>query len=302
LSEYIQKESIDTIITTGPPHSLHLIGLQLKQQLGVTWLADFRDPWTTIGYHKQLKLTKASQEKHLKLEKEVLQTANQIIVTSENTKREFQHKTLQPITVITNGFDTFNIPRVEKDAKFTLSHIGSLLSERSPNVLWKVLSELTLENESFKDSFELKLIGVVSDDVMASISDFGLKPYVNIVGYVSHEEALKAQRQSQVLLLVEIDSVDTKAIIPGKLFEYMVSETPILAIGPKDSDVERIIKNTYTGCYFNYDANDVLKNQILSYFKAYQQNDLKTNPIGLNPYSRRELTKQLSELLVKNEY
>jgi hypothetical protein len=299
LSKYIQKESIDTIITTGPPHSLHLIGLQLKQQLGLTWLADFRDPWTTIGYHKQLKLTKSSQEKHLKLEKEVLQTADHIIVTSENTKREFQLKTQQPITVITNGYDVFNVPRVEKDAKFTLSHIGSLLSERNPNVLWKVLSELTLENEAFKDSFELKLIGVVSDDVMTSILEFGLKPYVNVVGYVSHEEALKAQRQSQVLLLVEIDSKDTKAIIPGKLFEYMVSETPILAIGPKDSDVERIIKSTNTGSYFYYSAEDDLKNQILSYFEAYQQNNLKTNPIGLQPYSRKALTKQLSLLLFK---
>lgn len=298
LSEYIQSNQIDAIITTGPPHSLHLIGLQLKQNLGVNWLADFRDPWTTIGYHKQLKLTKASQGKHLKLEKEVLQTADQIIVTSENTKREFQQKTLQPITVITNGYDKFNVPRVEKDTKFTVAHIGSLLSERNPKVLWKILSELIQDNEAFKNYFELKLIGVVSDDVMASIFEFGLKPYVNVVGYVSHEEALKAQRQSQVLLLVEIDSEDTKAIIPGKLFEYMVSETPILAIGPKDSDVERIIKNTNTGTYFYYNAEDDLKNQILSYFEAYQQNDLKTNPIGLQPYSRKALTKQLSQLII----
>lgn len=299
LSEYIQKEQIDTIITTGPPHSLHLIGLQLKQKFGVTWFADFRDPWTTIGYHKQLKLTKSSQEKHLKLEKEVLQTADQIIVTSENTKREFQQKTQQPITVITNGYDVFNVPSVEKDTKFTVAHIGSLLSERNPKVLWNVLSELFQENDTFKTHFELKLIGVVSDDVMATISEFGLKSYVNVVGYISHENALKAQRQSQVLLLVEIDSEDTKAIIPGKLFEYMVSETPILAIGPKDSDVERIIKNTNTGTYFYYDAEDDLKNQLLSYFEAYQQNNLKTNPVGLQPYSRKALTKQLSELIIK---
>ena len=301
LSDYIQKEHIDTIITTGPPHSLHLIGLQLKQKLNVNWLADFRDPWTTIGYNKELKLTKSSQEKHLKLEKDVLQTADQIIVTSENTKREFQHKTQKPITVITNGYDVFNVQRVKKDAKFTLAHIGSLLSERNPKVLWKVLSEFIQDNEEFKNSFELQLIGVVSDDVMTSISEFCLKSYVNVVGYVSHEEALKAQRQSRVLLLVEIDSEDTKAIIPGKLFEYMVSETPILAIGPKDSDVERIIKNTNTGSYFYYDAEDVLKIQILSYFEAYQQNNLKTNPIGLQPYSRKELTKKLSQLIIKNE-
>ncbi|MCB0444377.1 MAG: glycosyl transferase family 1, partial [Gelidibacter sp.] len=90
---------------------------------------------------------------------------------------------------------------------------------------------------------------------------------------------------------------DTKAIIPGKLFEYMVSDTPILAIGPKASDVERIINNTNTGSYFNYDDEVRLKSQILAYFEAYKTNSLTTYPIGLQQYSRKALTKTLSELI-----
>jgi len=105
LSKYVKENGVDTIITTGPPHSLHLIGLQLKQKLDVKWLADFRDPWTTIGYHKQLKLTKGSKAKHKNLEKTVLNTADVITVTSNNTKKEFEAITNQPITVITNGYD-----------------------------------------------------------------------------------------------------------------------------------------------------------------------------------------------------
>ncbi len=297
LSEYIQQKNIKTIITTGPPHSLHLIGLHLKEKHNVKWIADFRDPWTTIGYHKQLKLTKLSRQKHLELESKVLQTANHTIVTSENTKRSFKLKTSQPITVITNGYDVFKLPQTEKDSKFTLSHIGSLLSDRNPELLWKVLSELVNENTDFKAGFELKLIGVVSDDVVAAITNYRLKPYVKLLGYVSHQEALIAQRQSQLLLLIEINSEDTKAIIPGKLFEYMVSETPVLAIGPKDSDVEHIIKSTNTGSYFYYDEKERLKSQILTYFDACKNGDLKSYPIGLQPYSRRELTKRLSEIL-----
>lgn len=297
LSEYIQQENIKTIITTGPPHSLHLIGLHLKEKHNVKWIADFRDPWTTIGYHKQLKLTKLSRQKHLELESKVLQTANHTIVTSENTKRSFKLKTSQPITVITNGYDVFKLPQTEKDSKFTLSHIGSLLSDRNPELLWKVLSELVNENTDFKAGFELKLIGVVSDDVVATITNYRLKPYVKLLGYVSHQEALIAQRQSQLLLLIEINSEDTKAIIPGKLFEYMMSETPVLAIGPKDSDVEHIIKSTNTGSYFYYDEKERLKSQILTYFDACKNGDLKSYPIGLQPYSRRELTKRLSEIL-----
>ncbi|MEZ4792335.1 MAG: glycosyltransferase [Gelidibacter sp.] len=297
LSEYIKKENIQTIITTGPPHSLHLIGLQLKEVLGVKWLADFRDPWTTIGYHKQLKLTKLSAQKHQRMEKEVLETADCIIVTSENTKKEFEAKTNQPIVVITNGYDVQHLPITTKDDKFTLSHIGSLLSERNPKNLWAALKELIEEHPEFKAQFQLKLIGVVSDEVLKDIYSYDLKNHIDVIGYVSHDEALVQQRQSQVLLLIESNSEDTKAIIPGKLFEYMVSETPILAIGPKSSDVERIIKSTNTGVYFYYDVKEDLKLQILTYFEAYKVGLLTTQPIGLKPYSRMELTKKLAQII-----
>jgi hypothetical protein len=297
LSDYIEKHKIETIITTGPPHSLHLIGLQLKARLGVRWLADFRDPWTTIGYHKDLKLTDSSKAKHIDLEQKVLTTADEIIVTSNHTKNEFQTKTKQPITVITNGYDVHSIRVEGKDEKFTLSHIGSLLSERNPVVLWETLSELIQDDEAFSEAFKLQLIGVVSDDVIESIHQNGLNNHVDVVGYVSHDEALKFQMQSQLLLLIEIDSEDTKAIIPGKVFEYIVSETPILAIGPKDADVEQIIKSTNTGTYFNYQQKAQLKLQILNYFEAFKNKTLTVNAIGLQQYSRKVLTQKLSEII-----
>lgn len=300
LSKYINDNGIETIITTGPPHSLHLIGLKLKQELGVKWFADFRDPWTTIGYHKKLKLTLASQKKHFRLELEVLNSADQIIVTSDTTKREFQLKTKTPIEVITNGYDNHSVERPKKDKKFTMSHIGSLLSERNPKNLWKALQELINEYPDFKETFQLQLIGLVSDEILQSINEFGLKDFVTLVGYVSHNEAIKAQMQSRVLVLIEIDSEDTKAIIPGKLFEYMASETPILAIGPKDSDVERILKETNTGHYFYYADKCEIKAQILSYYEAYKHNTLSTFPIGLKQYSRLELTSKLAKLISEN--
>jgi hypothetical protein len=298
LSKYITDQEIDTIITTGPPHSLHLIGLHLKEQLSLKWIADFRDPWTTIGYHKALKLTKSSKAKHKALELKVLNGADEIIVTSHHTKNEFQTKTKHPVSVITNGYDTHSITVEGKDALFSISHIGSLLADRNPTILWETLSELIQENEAFSKGFQLNLVGVVSDDVLESIYKNGLNSHLNLVGYVSHDEALRFQMQSQLLLLIEIDSEATKAIIPGKIFEYLVSETPILAIGPKDADIEQIIKTTNTGTYFNYDQKSELKAQILSYFEAFQNDDLKVNAIGLKPYSRKALTEELSRLIV----
>ena len=192
LSNYIKENHIETVVSTGPPHSMHVIGLKLKQSLNIKWLADFRDPWTTIGYHKALKLSKSSHQRHLELETEVLNSADEIIVTSNHTKNEFETKTNKPISVITNGYDNHSVRVEEKDVKFTLSHIGSLLSDRNPKVLWEVLSELISDNESFSKEFQLNLIGVVSDDVLESIHNSGLKNHTNVVNKVTLDGALFA--------------------------------------------------------------------------------------------------------------
>lgn len=297
LSDYINKNVIDTIITTGPPHSLHLIGLHLKQSLNIKWVADFRDPWTTIGYHKSLKLMNFAKKKHIQLEQRVLNTVDEIIVTSNHTKNEFSLKSKQPIKVITNGYDNNSVAINSKDDKFTISHIGSLLSERNPLVLWEVLSELVSENQLFANAFQLSFIGVVSDAIINTVKSFGLINHLNILGYVNHDKAIEFQKKSQLLLLIEIDSEDTKAIIPGKLFEYMISETPIIAVGPKDSDVETFITESNTGSYFLYSEKEKLKIKVLSYFEDFKNGPLKSNPVGLQKYSRRNLTEKLSDIL-----
>ena len=297
LKEYIQENNIETVITTGPPHSLHLIGLRLKKQLAINWIADFRDPWTTIGYHKELKLSNWAAKKHKQYEFDVLNSCDTVIVTSPTTKKEFQVLTSKPIEVITNGYDVEKIEKKPLDIDFTLAHIGSFLSQRNPQILWESLAELTEENKLFPQYFKLKLIGAVSKEVLQSIENFGLQAFVQNLGYVSHEEALVHQRTSQVLLLIEIDSEETKCIIPGKLFEYMVSERPILAIGPADSDFESIIKTTNTGVFFHYHEKDALKAAILAQFEQYLQNNLSVHAVGLQQYSRKNLTAQLVKLL-----
>ncbi len=297
LTRYIQENGVDVVITTGPPHSLHLIGKGLKEKLGVKWLADFRDPWTTIGYHKELKLSASAEAKHKQMEKDVLNTADAVLVTSPTTKKEFEALTNKPISVITNGYDVEKVAKQPLDEKFSIAHIGSFLSERNPRILWKALKELVKDNKDFKDAFELKLIGAVSQEVLNTIAEFKLDKYVNNLGYVSHAEAVVQQRKSQVLLLVEIDSEDTKCIIPGKLFEYMVSERPILAVGPEGADFAAIMHATNTGVFITYDEKEKLKEAILNYFTQYQEGSLKAHAIGLQQYSRKNLTGQLAELL-----
>ena len=297
LEQYIIENNIETIITSGPPHSLHLIGLELKRKLDVKWFADFRDPWTTIGYHKALRLSNYATKKHKMLEHKVLNTADTIIVTSKTTKKEFEAITAKPIVVITNGHDVEKIETQTLDIKFSLAHIGSFLSERNPMILWESLVELINEVPDFKSHLEVKLIGSVSQEVLETISQFGLDSYLNNLGYLSHGEAIAHQRRSQVLLLIEIDSEDTKSIIPGKLFEYMVSNRPIIGIGPKDSDFAEIITSTNTGVFFNYTEKVNLKSVILDSFNQFLHGKLRANGVGLQQYSRKNLTKQLVNLI-----
>ena len=300
LEKYIVENDIDTIVTSGPPHSLHLIGLELKQKLNVKWFADFRDPWTTIGYHKSLRLSDFAAQRHKDLESKVLNTADTIIVTSKTTKSEFEALTTKPIAVITNGFDVENVEKQPLDTKFSLAHIGSFLSARNPKLLWESLTELLDEIPDFGSHLEIKLIGAVSQEVLDTIAAFGLNSYLNNLGYVSHAEAIAHQRKSQVLLLIEIDSEETKSIIPGKLFEYMVSNRPIIAIGPNGSDFAEIITNTNTGVFFDYSEKVKLKNLILDFYNQYLEGKLQSHGIGLEKYSRKNLTGQLVQLLTSN--
>ena len=297
LSDYIKIHKVDTIITTGPPHSLHLIGLKLKQSHSLKWITDFRDPWTHIGYHKKLKLTRLSKRKHKQLEASVLMNSDQIIVTSPQTKLILSKRTKSPVIVITNGYD-FEINKSCKlDTKFTLSHVGNLQDGRNPEFLWKTLHDLVQNSIDFSKHFRLNLIGYISEAVLNSIRIYGLEAYTDYSGYVSHSESFDYQSRTQLLLLIEENSKETKYIIPGKLFEYIASRRPIIAIGPDGSDIENIVTKSASGNYFRYEESELLSSVILGYFERYKRNDLYVEPKEIEKYSRRNLTFELSKLL-----
>ena len=298
LKEYLAKNDMDIVISSGPPHSLHLIGMALKEELGIKWVADFRDPWTTIHYHQSLRLNKRAQKKHLKLESKVLNNSDLVVVTSARTKKEFQKITSVPIEVISNGYDILEKIEPNLDPQFSIAHIGSLLTNRNPELLWEILSELKDKNKVFSKNLLIKLVGTVSEDVLKSLAVFGLTENYKTLGYVSHQEAIQIQHDAQVLLLVEMDSPETKSIIPGKLFEYVAANRPILAIGPEGSDVEAIIKETNTGVYFKYTDKEKLKQQLQLYYEDYLRANLNVNSKNIQKYSRSALTKSLSTILL----
>lgn len=300
LKEVLAKEGIDTVITTGPPHSTHLIGLALQKQEGIRWLADFRDPWTTIGYHDKLKLGRFARKKHKRLEKLVLRNAGKIVVTSETTQQEFQRITTRPVHVITNGYDpvAYQNEPAEPDAGFTISHIGSLLSGRDPDSLWKAIGELAQENIEFRDALKLRLVGIVSPEVLENMRRYKLQGYLECLDYIPHGDVVNFQQRSQILLLVEINRPETEGILPGKLFEYLAAGRPILAVGPDKWEAGAIIRKLKAGAVFKYDETAAIKETLLGWFKLRSEGKLVSQSIGVAKYSRRELTRQMARELL----
>ncbi|WP_353164985.1 glycosyltransferase family 4 protein [Empedobacter brevis] len=301
LKDFLQKENIDAIVTSGPPHSLHLIGLKLKKQLpNIKWLADFRDPWTQISYHKELKLTSWAAKKHENLERAVMQKADVILATSYADGENFKKIGAKCVEVITNGFEEVK-QQTEKDQKyFHLTYSGGLEILRNPASLWKALSEIIAENQSFKEDFKLDFYGSLADDVKQTIIDQGLENNLIVHGYVSHQESLNAINAANILLLTNFDNQASKGIIPGKLFEYMATGNPILAIGPTDADVEKILQKTEAGNYFMPQQVEEMKGFILSVYRQWLVNPnqkFETNEKEVQQFNRKNLTSKLVEVM-----
>lgn len=297
LKKYISKNNIDAIITTGPPHSMHLIGLKLKQQLGVKWIADFRDPWTEIDYFHQLPLSKKAVKKHHFLEQEILLNANVVLVVG-NTMNKNYSKFSNNVVTITNGFDGELITsETNLDSKFTITHIGLMNADRNPKMLWEVLAEIISENKDFSKDFKLKLIGKVDASVIEEITINNLDENVELIDYVAHDEVIEYQKKSQVLLLLLNNVPSVKGIITGKIFEYLMVNRPILAIAPKDGDLAEILNETNAGVVVDFEESTTLKNTILELYSKYKQGNLSVNSKNIDQFHRRELTNKVAKIL-----
>jgi glycosyltransferase involved in cell wall biosynthesis len=300
LKNYLTENHIDTIVTTGPPHSLHLIGLGLKKELpDLKWIADFRDPWTEISYYKHLKLTSGSDRKHRELEKSVFENADLTLATSYTDAENFRKNGANAFC-ITNGFDkqeTIEGSNAFLYAKFTLSYVGVLEQLRNPENLWKTLKELCEKHQDFAKDFELKFVGRVDDKILNEIENSVLKNNIRNLGYLAHDASVKEMENSDLLLITNFPNESSKGIIPGKLFEYLATGKQIISFGPKDADVETILDKTKAGKHFDYSESFEIEAFIFSLYEEWKSGKSIQNLANINEFSRRELTKKLAELL-----
>jgi glycosyltransferase involved in cell wall biosynthesis len=300
LSNYLTANNIDTIITTGPPHSMHMIGYELKRKLPLKWLADFRDPWTNIDYYHQLKLTKKADCQHHKLERKVLLSADAVTVVSPGMIKDFTEKVEREYHYIPNGYDAADLntsDEIKKSENFSLSHIGSLTKTRNPENLWQALKELVKENKDFAKDLEIKNTGKIDYSALISIKNAGLEKYLSTTDYLPHAKVLEEQKSASLLLLLINNTPNAKLILTGKIFEYLASKTPIVCIGPKNGDAAQIIRNKKCGDVFDFEEVKSLKSYLLEVYEKFKKNTLEVECPDVEEFERKNLTEKLAEVL-----
>ena len=302
LNKYIKENKVDAIVSTGPPHTTHLIAMGVAKKHNIPWLADFRDPWTNIDFYHELMLTKRADAKHKRLEKQVLNTANQVVTVSWSWAEDFKNICGRMPMVITNGYDPEDFTKASEvalDKKFTITHAGSLNDDRNPHILWEVLKEMCETDADFKKNLELKFIGQLSPVALQEANQNGLEANLNLIDSLPHAEVVKHQMTAQVLLLPLNDTPNIDGVVPGKLYEYIGAQRPILCIGKPTGDSAKIIHETNAGKVADFSDKETLKTILLEYYQAYQQGNLKAQSTNYEKYSRKLLTGQIAEELNK---
>ncbi len=288
--EIIENESIDCIITTGPPHSTHLIGLYLKKKFNIAWVADFRDPWSDIYYNYDMPRTAFAKSYDRRLEREVLQAADRCLTASPGFAQLFSEKVKRKYEVITNGFDALLKP-AEKPSDtgvFTIVYTGTIASSYTPETLFSVLAQLPA------GSFRLRIAGNIAETVSAQIVEYGLADVVDYLGYVSHGQSMELLTTADLLLLLNPVVKNSQAIIPGKLFEYLSAGIPIMALAGKEGSISEILEKTGTGKSFEPNDEEGILNYLLQ-----MQGGAKFHPNmdEIMKYNRRNLSERLVALL-----
>ena len=322
LKKYLKEHPVDAIVTTGPPQSMHLIGQQLHNALGIPWVPDFRDPWTRMYYLKHLPLTKASWDKLRKMEQSVLDDSTAVLTCTPMVQEDYAARTRTPVEMITNGFDEEDFageyeilsaplgPRYDNEARqdvlvregrnnFVVTHTGLLAADGNPENLWLALKSIAEKDPDFKNALVINLIGRVDKAVLDTIDQAGLTPNLHLPGYLDHAATVEAQRSADVLVLPLRNDPDYAIILPGKLFEYLASRRPILGIGQADGAMARVLDDTKSGITAEFTDIDTMQSFLQDAWEQHKAGGIPPTGGDIDKYSRKSTAKQLAALLDK---
>ena len=290
----IEEQEIDIVVTTGPPQSTHLIGLKLKKNNVVKkWIADFRDPWTDIFYYNKFYPTKLSLSIDRKYERLVMLNSDVLITVSEGFKQLFcnRYDVSDKFHVISNGYDgiDFEDKGNSIDISNEIVYTGTISNDYPLNSI--------IEIAKSTEAFKFKFIGSVPEELKELVEKEGLQEKFTFKGTVSHSEAIEEMTRAALLLLLVPEIPQNEGIVPGKVFEYIHAQRPILAIGSENGDLSKILNDTKSGKLVDFSDIDGLKELIRKFEKDYINGALKVESIDIEKFSRKALTNKLSNVL-----
>lgn len=296
--ELIQNEKFDFVITTGPPHSTHLVGKKLKKEFKINWMADFRDPWTEVYYNNLFKRTKKNEVKDRAMELSVLTDADLVLTVGPSMKKLLSNKIPHhesKFHYIYNGYDADKFKRLTKKENlvFTIRYVGTLSENYPYKEFINAVNQINIE----KQQIQIELIGNIESSVLTYFKQNTSFQLLNIPS-VPHSKAIQYMKDADLLLLLLPFMENSQIMLTGKLFEYLATENPILCIGDKKADAAHIIDQL--GNSEAFECNETIK---IKQFIENQINKKINNvhsTINTLKFSRFETAKELSELILKN--
>jgi len=259
----ILNEKISLIFSSSPPPTVHLIAKKLAKWSGIKWVADLRDPWTQIYNNWNYKRFFLSEKIDMKLEMSVLTAATAITSVSQlDIKNDYNFKVPQKskFYYIPNGYDEEDFKNINScglkndlSNKINIAYLGSIDEERIPINLFKAIFELDKNSLINEKNFSINFIGKFCKSYFNKYIHKDIKKYIKISPYVPHDEVYKYLQKSTILLLLIYNFSNN---IPGKTFEYLRSGKIILAFGPEDGEVAKLIDETKSGIVIGYNDYD----------------------------------------------
>ena len=292
LKKYYKENNLNTLITTGPPHSMHLAGMKLKKDLGINWIADFRDPWSNFFQNKLLNQLKSTLKKHENTEREVLKTCDVAFTTSKSLRSRFLEKNSNTF-YIPSGFEQKIEPTNHN--KFRILYTGSMKDIQNPKNLWLVLNELIESYKDFKQNVEIMLIGNIDRRVFMS-EEFKKVRERKILSYIPIKELNVEISKAELLVVCSVNYADSNDIVPGKFFHYLASNKNILGVSNKGSDLEKIISETKSGMSFDYDNYEDLKNYIYKCYRSFLNGEKPRNELN-EKYLSINIAKKIDKII-----